>query len=153
MRINILSDKNHPDIAICFGDIGNIYENMCQIDLAIDYYHRQLDMEEKCLSFDHALLVLHFDLLLKTLTKNNQLDKAIELCRMKFKFLKNLLGDEYKNHSCFAHTLISFANLLENTDRDEAEKSYKQALSILEHQPDKQSIGKCLTKIIHFYYT
>jgi len=151
MRINILSNKNHHDIAICFGDIGNIYENMGQIDLAIDYYHRQLDMEEKCLPFDHALLVLHFDLLLNILTKNNQLDKAIELCHMKFKFLQNLLGDEYKNNSCFAHTLISFANLLENTDRDEAEKSYKQALSILEHQPDKQSIEKCLRKIIKFY--
>ena len=23
---DILSDKNHPDIAICFGDIGNISE-------------------------------------------------------------------------------------------------------------------------------
>jgi len=152
MRTKILSKQNHSDIAICFGDIGNIYETMGEIDLALDYYSRQLDMEEKCLSFDHPLLILHFDLLLNTLIKNNQSNKAIELCRMKLKFVKNVLVNEYDNHPYVAHILISLANLLENTDRDEAEKFYEQALSILEHKQDKKSIQKCVHQMIDFYY-
>ncbi|CAF3139386.1 unnamed protein product [Rotaria socialis] len=134
MYRNVLDDKSHPSIAVCHSDIGHVYEKKGNWDQALDYYRRQLKMEELCLSIDHPHLGLHFDWIVNMLKKKGNIDEAKQLCQQELKKLPDLLGSDYANHSRYTHTLVSLATILEDSDFNKSQDYYKQTFSVLERQ-------------------
>ncbi|CAF0969966.1 unnamed protein product [Rotaria magnacalcarata] len=90
MYRNVLDDKPHPSIAVCYGDIGHVYGKKGNWDQALDYYRRQLNMEELCLSIDHPHLGLHFDWIVNMLKKKGNIDEAKHLCQQELNKLPDL---------------------------------------------------------------
>ncbi|CAF3693546.1 unnamed protein product [Rotaria sp. Silwood1] len=152
MYRRLLSDIPHPNIAVCYGDIGNVYEKMGNWDQAIDYYQRQLEMEEQCLSVDHPYLALHFDWIISTLKKKGNSSEARKLCDEKLTMLPDLLGNDYANHPRYAHTLVSLATVLEDSDFHKAHEYYKQAFAVLERHSHLEANQVCLSAMVNFFW-
>ncbi|CAF4104087.1 unnamed protein product, partial [Rotaria sp. Silwood2] len=144
--------SNHNNIAMCYGDIGNVYEKMNDLDLAFNYYEQQFQIEEQYLCLSHPNLILHFDRIIDILKKKNQIEKAIELCKEKLLILKNILGIEYESHLRIARILILIATLYEDKNPREAHQYYEQALEILEHNKNEEIFQICLSTMINFYW-
>ncbi|UJR32336.1 hypothetical protein I4U23_019799 [Adineta vaga] len=152
IRQNLLSNLNHIDIAICYGDIGDIYEKMNQLDLALENYQQQFDMEELCLPFNHPNLMIHFDLIINILKKVDQSNKAIELCEKKLSYLKTILGNDYENHPRVARILVSIATMYEDENPKQADQHYQHALTILESKKNEEILQTCLSPMTNFYW-
>ncbi|CAF0998274.1 unnamed protein product [Rotaria sordida] len=152
MHRRLLSDIPHPNIAVCYGDIGHIYEKLDNWDQALDYYQRQLKMEEQCLSIDHPHLALHFDWIVSMLKKKGNSDEARKLCQEKLTMLPDLLGNDYANHPRYAHTLVSLATVLEDSDFRTALEYYKQAFAVLERHPHLEANQVCLSAMVNFFW-
>jgi tetratricopeptide (TPR) repeat protein len=155
MRQRLLSNTNdhhHPDIAICYGDLGNIYEKMNNLDLALDYYQQQYEIEEACLPINHPNLIIHFDWIINILKKKDQIDKAIEFCQEKLSYLKTILENEYKNHPRTARILVLLASIYEDKNPKDADQYYQQALEILEHNKNEEISIKSLSTMTNFYW-
>ena len=148
MRQRLLSNTHHPDIAICYGDIGNIYEKMRNFDLALDYYQQQYQMEEVCLPLDHPNLSIHFEWIINLLKKKNQIDKAIEFCQMKLSDFQPM----FENHPRRARILVLLAMMYEDKNPREADQSYQEALAILEHLKNEEVLSKSLSTMTNFYW-
>ncbi|CAF0861109.1 unnamed protein product [Rotaria sordida] len=143
---------NHPDIAICYGDIGNIYEKMNNLDLALNYYDKQFQIEEQCLSFNHSNLIIHFDKIINILKKKNQIEKAINLCQEKLLILKNIFGIEYESNTRIVRILILIATLYEDKNPRESHQYYQHILEIFEHNKNEDIFQICLSTMINFYW-
>ncbi|CAF2681475.1 unnamed protein product [Rotaria sp. Silwood2] len=152
MLRRLLSDIPHPNIAICYGDIGQVYEKMGNWDQALDNYQRQLKMEEQCLSVDHPHLALHFDWIVSTLKKKGNINEAKKLCEEKLAMLPYLLGNDYANHPRYAHTLVSLATVLEDCDIHKADEYYKQAFAVLERHSHLEANQVCLSAMVNFFW-
>jgi tetratricopeptide (TPR) repeat protein len=120
------------------------------LDVALDYYHQQLKMEEQCLPFDHSDLSNHLSWIIVTYKTMGEIDKALEFCQEKLHVQKNRLGD---NHPRVARTLMIIADLIKHNDANEALQYYKDALTILENSipPDYQVISDCLKNVACLY--
>ena len=46
--------SEHPDIAWCFGLIGEVHERMGNFAEALYYYHEQWEMDQRSLPAEHA---------------------------------------------------------------------------------------------------
>ncbi|CAF4692120.1 unnamed protein product [Rotaria sp. Silwood1] len=143
---------NHYDIAMCYGDIGNVYEKMNNLDLAYNYYDQQFQIEEQYLLFNHPNLIIHFDHIINILKKNNNIEKAIELCQKKLSILKNIFGIEYEYNLRIARILVLIATLYEDKNPLESHQYYQQALDIFEHNKNEDTFQICLSTMINFYW-
>ncbi|CAF4002414.1 unnamed protein product [Rotaria magnacalcarata] len=138
MYRNVLDDKPHPSIAVCYGDIGHVYGKKGNWDQALDYYRRQLNMEELCLSIDHPHIGLHFDWIVNMLKKKGNIDEAKHLCQQELNKLPDLF--------------FSLATILEDSDFNKSQDYYKQAVSVLERQPGSTAHRACLSAMINFFW-
>jgi tetratricopeptide (TPR) repeat protein len=154
IRQYLLSNTNnhHPDIAICYGNIGNIYEKMNNLELAFDYYQKQYEIEEICLPINHPNLIIHFDWIINILKKKDQIEQAIELCQEKLFYLKTILNNEYENHLRTARIFILLATIYEDKNPKEADQYYQKALTILEHNKNEEIFLKSLSTMTNFYW-
>jgi tetratricopeptide (TPR) repeat protein len=153
IRQRLLPNINHSDIAICYGDIGHIYEKMNNLDSALDNYHRQFQIEEQSLPPNHSNLMIHFDSIINILKKKDQSKQAIELCQMRLLALKDTLGnDDYENNPCIARILILMATIYEDENPKEADQHYQQVLLMLENKKNEQILLTCLSPMTNFYW-
>ncbi|CAF1182553.1 unnamed protein product [Adineta ricciae] len=152
IRQHLLPNKNHVDMAVCYGDIGEIYEKMNEFDLALENYQRQFDMEEQCLPLNHPNLMVHFDLIVNLLKKKDQSRKALELCEEKLSTLKLILENDYEDHPRVARILVSIAAIYEDENPKQADQHYQHALSILENRKHEEILQTCLSPMTNFYW-
>ncbi|CAF3546665.1 unnamed protein product [Rotaria socialis] len=153
IRQNLSSPNiNHPDIAVDYGHIGNVYEKMNNLDLAFHYLNQQFQIEENYLSFNHPDLIKDFDRLIDILKKQNQSEKAIKLCQEKLLELENILGTEYENNPRVARILVLIASIQEDKNPREAHQYYQQALEIFEHNKNEENFRLSLSTMINFYW-
>jgi tetratricopeptide (TPR) repeat protein len=132
------------DLAICYGDLGYIYEKMNNFDLALINYQQQYQIEEKYLSIDHPNLILHFDSIINIFKKKDQIDRAIEFCQEKL--------SQYENHPHITRILILLATMYEDKNPKTADQYYQQALNILEQYKTDEIFAKSLSTMTNFYW-
>jgi tetratricopeptide (TPR) repeat protein len=145
-----IQPEPHRDTARCLGTIGYVHEKKGDFHVALDYYHRQLNMEEQCLPYDHPNLINHLNWIVDTYKKLGKTKKALKLLREKLNIHKIRLG---ANHSYIARILMIVGDVLKDNNRNEALKYYEEALSTLEKStpPDHQTYSECLTYMSSLY--
>jgi tetratricopeptide (TPR) repeat protein len=133
--------SSNVDLAICYGDIGYIYEKMNNLDFALDNYQRQYQIEENYFPIDHPNLIQHFDWIINIFKKKDQIDQAIEFCQGKL--------SQYENHP---RVLILLATMYEDKNPKEADQYYQRALTILEQYKTDEIFAKSLSTMTNFYW-
>lgn len=146
------NNSNYNDLIISYEDIANLYEKMLKFDLAFAYYLKQLEIEEQYLQIDDVNLMKHFDRLICLLKKQNQLDKALELCEEKLSTLKIILGNENESNLQIGRILILIASIYEDKSPSEAHQYYQNALEIFEKNKNEDTFQICLSTMISFYW-
>ncbi|CAF0934415.1 unnamed protein product [Didymodactylos carnosus] len=133
-----------PKIALCLGYVGMVYEYKEDFARALDYYHRQLEMEEQCLPIEHPHLSLHLEKTAKTYKKKEENgEKALQFCQEKLAAQNSILP---KHHPRITSTLITLGDISVGKERREY---YEQALAALQSlvPSDELLTLTCLEKL------
>lgn len=150
MYKRIYLNELHPNIARCLGHIGLVYEANENFDLALDYFNKQLNIDEKCLSNDHENIKIDIQWIVDIYKKKDELKKAFEFCQKKFQEKIGLLGE---NHSMSLAILMIMIDVCD--DIILKSNYYKKALSIYENlipPSDPYAIIRCLDAMVKFYF-
>ena len=88
-------DKEHPDIATSYNNIGSVYDDKGDYDKALEYYFKALEIREKVLGKEHPDIATLYNNIGFVYGTKGDYDKALEYHLKALAIKEKVLGEEH----------------------------------------------------------
>lgn len=142
--------KDHPFVATTYVNLGGAYELSGELDKASFYYHKALPIYLKNLGDTHPYLAVTYNNMALIHYRKKNYDVALRFYR---KSLDIYLKTLQKDHPDIGRSYLNMALLNQMAKRPRlAEKSFSQALAVVEKNFDRALYVHTLKAMANFYH-